>query len=227
MNITYEDFIGAVKENDGETLPTVGGRKTFRLNQTASGVSFTPTSSGKVRQLNRASVQGYLDDFNRSQSTKTTDYVEDHRNQSYVLTIIRLILGQRLDAPEIDDGTGVSTEIDSEFDAPEGKEKVRSHRTRERSRELVRLAKAVFRQKHNRLFCEVCGFDFGRVYGELEFIEVHHLIPLCDLKPGHKTKLSELAMVCPNCHRMLHRGNPWPTMEGLRARMRSSRRHHQ
>lgn len=50
-------------------------------------------------------------------------------------------------------------------------------------------------------------------------LEVHHLIPLRDLKPGHKTKLSELAMVCPNCHRMLHRGSPWPSLEALRGRM--------
>lgn len=37
------------------------------------------------------------------------------------------------------------------------------------------------------------GFDFGQTYGEPDFIEVHHLIPLRDLKPGDKTKLSDLA----------------------------------
>jgi putative restriction endonuclease len=106
------------------------------------------------------------------------------------------------------------------FDAPEGAPTVRSHRRRERSREQVRMAKAIFRQKHGRLFCQVCEFDFGQTYGEPDFIEVHHLIPLRELKPGDKTKLSDLTMVCPNCHRMLHRGSPWPTIEALRATIR-------
>ena len=81
------------------------------------------------------------------------------------------------------------------------------------------MAKKVFQAKHGRLFCQVCGFDFGRTYGEPDFIEVHHLIPLKDLKEGQKTKLSDLAMVCPNCHRMLHRGSPWPTIEQLKQRL--------
>ena len=220
MKITYEDFIRAVQENDGEVLATAGGQATFLLERTKQGVSFTPESSGKPRQLNRESVERYLEFFNETQSTKTSDYSERHRNQSYVLAIIKLILGQQPNAPVVDDGTSEESEIDPEFDAPEGAPTVRSHRRRERSRELVRMAKAVFHQKHGRLFCQVCEFDFGRTYGEPDFIEVHHLIPLRDLKPGHKTKLSELAMVCPNCHRMLHRGSPWPTIDALRATIR-------
>lgn len=220
MKITYEDFIRAVQENDGEVLATAGGQATFLLKRTKQGVSFTPESSGKPRQLNRESVERYLEFFNETQSTKTSDYSERHRNQSYVLAIIELILGQQPNAPVVDDGTNEDSEIDPEFNAAEGVPTVRSHRRRERSRELVRMAKAVFRQKHGRLFCQVCELDFGRTYGEPDFIEVHHLIPLRDLKPGHKTKLSELAMVCPNCHRMLHRGNPWPTVDALRATIR-------
>jgi 5-methylcytosine-specific restriction endonuclease McrA len=216
MMITYEDFIQAVQENDGEVLATAGGQATFLLERTNQGVSFTPESSGKPRQLNRGSVERYLEFFNKTQSIKTSDYSERHRNQSYVLAIIKLILGQQPNAPVVDDGINEEAEIDPEFNAPEGSPTVRSHRRRERSRELVRMAKAVFRQKHGRLFCLVCEFDFGRTDGEPDFIEVHHLIPLCDLKAGHKTKLSDLAMVCSNCHRMLHRGSPWPTIEALR-----------
>jgi predicted HNH restriction endonuclease len=218
MKITYQKFIQAVQENDGEELATAGGQATFLLQRTKQGVAFTPKSSGKPRLLNRESVESYLVYFNRTQSTTTSDYSERHRNQSYVLAIFKLILGQQSDAPVIDDGRSEESEIDPEFDAPEGAPIVRSHRRRERSRELVRMAKAVFRKRHGRLFCQVCEFDFGQTYGEPDFIEIHHLTPLRDLKLGHKTKLSDLAMVCPNCHRMLHRGSPWPTMAELKQR---------
>ncbi|ODA35047.1 hypothetical protein A6X21_04780 [Planctopirus hydrillae] len=120
----------------------------------------------------------------------------------------------------IDDGTNVIGEIDLEFSAPEGDLTVRTHRRRERSRELVRIAKQLFRnQNDGRLFCEVCGFDFGKFYDEPDFIEAHHRIPLCDVAPGAITKPSDLAMVCANCHRMLHRGSPWPTIEDLKRRV--------
>ncbi|MEU6849010.1 HNH endonuclease [Actinacidiphila alni] len=31
------------------------------------------------------------------------------------------------------------------------------------------------------------------------------------------TKLSDLALICSNCHRMIHRSAPWPTPTELRA----------
>lgn len=57
------------------------------------------------------------------------------------------------------------------------------------------------------LKCEVCGFDFGKTYGELGagYIEVHHKKPVSD---GERiTDINEdLVMLCSNCHRMIHRG---------------------
>ena len=58
------------------------------------------------------------------------------------------------------------------------------------------------------LSCEVCGFNFSERYGRLgnSYIEVHHKIPLHSLDeeivPNPKT---DMACVCSNCHRMLHR----------------------
>lgn len=219
MKITWKQFVRVVEENDGEVLPTVGGRKRFRLERTERGVCFTPLSSKKPRLLRQDHIEDYLKVFNHTQSLNTSTYSKDFRNQSYTLAIIKLILGQDPYAELIDDGTNPTGEIDPEFSAQEGKEKVRSHRRRERSRELVRMAKKVFQATHGRLFCQVCGFDFGETYDEPDFIEVHHLIPLKELKEGQKTKLSDLAMVCPNCHRMLHRGLEWPTIEALKMRV--------
>ncbi|MES3091908.1 HNH endonuclease [Sphingomonas aerolata] len=57
------------------------------------------------------------------------------------------------------------------------------------------------------LACEVCGFDFEAAYGGLGagYIEVHHTKPVHMLTPGTKTKLADLALLCANCHRMMHR----------------------
>jgi predicted HNH restriction endonuclease len=219
-DITWNQFVRVVEENDREVLPTIGGRKTFRLQRTERGVCFTPRSSGFPRKLNSWDIERYLAVFNETKSFNTSDYTENFRNQSYVLAIIKLIVGQGKRAKLVDDGTSTSGEIDPQFSAQEGKIKVLSHRRRERSRELVEMAKAKFKAEHRRLFCQVCRFDFGKTYGEPDFIEVHHLIPLRDLKEGQRTKLSDLALVCPNCHRMLHRGSLWPSLDELRLRLK-------
>ncbi len=55
--------------------------------------------------------------------------------------------------------------------------------------------------------CAVCGFDFGRVYGE-EFagkIEVHHITPISEIGEAYVVDPArDLVPVCPNCHMMLH-----------------------
>src|SRR5665213_163143 len=105
---------------------------------------------------------------------------------------------------------------DIEF--PEGKKYQVLHFERERNYKLVREAKARFKRKYGKLYCEACEFDFKNKYGQagVDFIEVHHLRPVSELKAGDRTKLSELALVCSNCHRMLHRQRPWPTIAALR-----------
>jgi hypothetical protein len=55
-----------------------------------------------------------------------------------------------------------------------------------------------------------CGFNFAAVYGRrgAEFIEVHHLKPLSWTENGELRKTNpktDMAVVCSNCHRMIHR----------------------
>jgi 5-methylcytosine-specific restriction enzyme A len=83
------------------------------------------------------------------------------------------------------------------------------HRRREASVRTWKI-KAVLWQ-HNTLKCEVprCGFNFAVTYGELgkEFAHVHHLKPLSEAPAeGRKIELKDLAIVCANCHAMIHRG---------------------
>lgn len=106
-----------------------------------------------------------------------------------------------------------STPEDGEEGKVEGRLLYRVHKTRERGRGEEKK-RAVLRAT-GRLECEVCGFDFLLTYGERGrgFAECHHTLPLSD--GTRTTYLRDLAIVCANCHRMLHRGDLL-SVEGLR-----------
>ena len=56
--------------------------------------------------------------------------------------------------------------------------------------------------------CFVCGFNFENEYGELgkNFIHVHHLRPLADIRVNYVVNpIDDLRPICPNCHAMIHR----------------------
>lgn len=91
MKISYSQFLAAVDANKAEVLPTVGGRANFTAALTNRGVQFTPTSSGKPRPLSAVQIEPYLEYFNSTGSTTTTDYAS-HRNPSYVLAIFKIII---------------------------------------------------------------------------------------------------------------------------------------
>ena len=105
---------------------------------------------------------------------------------------------------------------------PEGRVLTRLHLLRERSRALVERKRERTLARTGRLACEVCDFDFARVYGELGigFVECHHLVPLAELPRVRTTRLTDLAIVCANCHRMLHRTRPTITIIELRTLIR-------
>lgn len=107
--------------------------------------------------------------------------------------------------------------IEEEVTGEEGGLVLRIHKRRERDRKLVR-AKINQAAKNGPLLCEVCGFDFEATYGNLGsgYIEVHHLNPVHLMKPGMKTRLDDLALLCANCHRMAHRKNTTVSIKELR-----------
>ena len=103
-------------------------------------------------------------------------------------------------------------------DFAEGRLLERLHKSVERNASLVKRKKSQVVKKHGQLACEVCGFDFEEVYGELgkDFAECHHLVPLSELRFETRTRLSDLAIVCANCHRMIHRAQPMPSIDDLK-----------
>jgi len=88
-----------------------------------------------------------------------------------------------------------------------GKVIYKLHKLRERNSKVNNKKKESYFKENGKLNCEVCDFDFHKVYGDIGkgFIEVHHTIPLLELDSESKTELKDLALVCSNCHRMLHR----------------------
>ncbi len=94
----------------------------------------------------------------------------------------------------------------------------KQHKYKERNPTAVKKKKRKVLNEQGYLKCEVCGFVFQDFYGELgtEYIECHHIIPLADINIERATKMEELALVCSNCHRMLHRKRPWITISELK-----------
>lgn len=102
---------------------------------------------------------------------------------------------------------------------PEGAEKRHLHLIRERNQTVVLKAKRLGLERDPLLRCEVCGFSFVETYGELGmgFIKAHHKQPVAELKPGDRTRVEDIALVCANCHDMLHRGDRTLTLDELRS----------
>jgi len=119
---------------------------------------------------------------------------------------------------------GALSPKDAEADDPEvtqaeeGAILTRTHRRRERSTKLRKAKKKKVIETTGRLACQACDLDFGERYGSRAegFIECHHIVPLHSLKPGQRTKLEDLAVLCSNCHRVLHLRKPWLTVEQLK-----------
>lgn len=111
---------------------------------------------------------------------------------------------------------------DDEESAVEGRIVFRLHRVRERDPALARKKKEEVKRQTSRLACEVCDLDFSERYGELgeDFIECHHTMPL-GVGTERETRTSDLAVVCSNCHRMIHHAQPMLTPDELRNRLRN------
>jgi hypothetical protein len=108
-------------------------------------------------------------------------------------------------------------QVDPEEEFREGQRKLRIHHDIERNTKAIRQKKALMLAENGCLKCEVCGFDFVETYGEIGkgFAECHHRTPIHTLIEVSTITLDQLAIVCSNCHRMLHRP-PYLITEQLR-----------
>lgn len=120
------------------------------------------------------------------------------------------------------DSTPPDTQEEEEYQAPEGRILFRQHRRRERDPKLVRQKKGQVWRRTGRLACEVCDFDSAESYGLDGVIDIHHVVPL-HVAGESVTRLGDLAVVCPTCHRVLHRHRPIITPAQLRAKREGRR----
>jgi hypothetical protein len=102
-------------------------------------------------------------------------------------------------------------------DFAEGRRKSREMFFFARNRRLTERARALHGTK-----CIACKFDFEKEYGDVGrgYIECHHLDPLSERSDRFwtddmVTNVHRVAMVCANCHRMIHRRRPAYTLEDI------------
>jgi 5-methylcytosine-specific restriction protein A len=109
---------------------------------------------------------------------------------------------------------GGTSELEPETNAEAGTTEARTleerrrsffHKRVERNAKLSKEAKRIHGYS-----CQVCGFNFAAHYGALGegYIEAHHKVPLSEIPDDGAVELSpkeDFAVVCANCHRMLHR----------------------
>ena len=130
--------------------------------------------------------------------------------------IVNKKTGQRI-------GIEPEDEDDSEFYA-EGRAYYALHRKLERNPKIAKKVKNKRLKEQGDLCCDVCGFSFHKRYGAIGigFIEAHHTLPVASLKGRRSTKLADMALVCSNCHRMLHRSTPLLSIADLRKRLQKA-----
>jgi hypothetical protein len=100
---------------------------------------------------------------------------------------------------------------EGDFSAKEGDIKLHFHKRRERNSKLAKLRKEKEKREKGVLECCACGFDFSAIYGiyGTDYIECHHIVALSDLSSTTQTRLSDLELVCSNCHSMIHKKTPF------------------
>ena len=115
-------------------------------------------------------------------------------------------------------GTPAPVSHDDDMAFAEGNQALKEHLVRERNQTLVKRKRESVLKATGRLRCEACDFDFLDRYGELGrgFAEVHHRVGLSHHSNEVITRLEDLAVVCSNCHRMLHRRKPLLSVKALR-----------
>lgn len=111
-----------------------------------------------------------------------------------------------------------AAEEDDDIAATEGRLLIRRHVARERDARLRKRKIESVRKLSIPIACEVCGFDFEQTYGERghDYIDCHHIVPL-HVTGVRSNRIDELALLCANCHRMIHVRPPWLSPADLKA----------
>lgn len=95
----------------------------------------------------------------------------------------------------------------------------------ERNKKARQACINYYRKKNGgRIKCEICGFDFGEVYGEefMGVIHVHHLVEISSIGNEYKVDaIKDLIPICPNCHAIVHSKKEPYTPDEIRAMLKN------
>ena len=122
------------------------------------------------------------------------DPVETARLARIIRSSVELITEDDLEMPE-----------EFEDDFYEGRSAYVLHRKIERD---SKLRKKVLKQRSpENLVCDICDFSRPLLPVEVQesFFEVHHVVPLSILTEVKSYKMADLAFLCANCHRGIHK----------------------
>ena len=115
----------------------------------------------------------------------------------------------------------ITTNSETEPVGIEGGSALAEHIIYERDPDFVKKIKEKAIEENKMLNCEVCDFSFLHTYGEIGagFIEAHHKKPLSERENKSVTRKEDIALVCSNCHKMLHKRDPIYSIEELRRKI--------
>lgn len=110
---------------------------------------------------------------------------------------------------------------DVELSAIEGEPRLFFHLRRERSAVLRKAKIQTLLATGGLPSCEACGLTTQLAFPGLnqEILEVHHRLPLSASPGAVPVTLSDLALLCPNCHRAVHRTKPMLSVEAFRTQV--------
>jgi 5-methylcytosine-specific restriction protein A len=126
----------------------------------------------------------------------------------------------------IDADVDTQTDVTEEFALPAAATVIETrkyayHRKIERNRTAAKNAK-----KFHGTRCQACDLDFEERYGKIGkgFIEAHHLRPIATLEEGVPVPYdvaADFAVLCANCHRMIHRTDDPSNLSLFRTKLAS------
>jgi 5-methylcytosine-specific restriction protein A len=149
-------------------------------------LNFSGITQGNACKIANISNIGNIDEFQFDIWKRFTQHFISSEQQSATITSA-IISELQITNPDIS--------------VTEGELRLVAHLVKERNQKIVKEKKQQAHQS-NTLHCEVCTFSFSEKY-QSNFIECHHLSPIGQ-SGVRETKLEDLALVCANCHRMLH-----------------------
>lgn len=150
---------------------------------------------------------------NFNQSTRKTDV-------KYLKEVLNLIISKTKSLQNIENYE-LPEEIEDCDGIFEGAKKTITINAYERNRQSRQQCIDYYKKKNNGVLkCEICSFDFSKVYGD-DFghcINVHHIVELSEIGEEYNVDpVNDLLPVCPNCHMILHTRKPAYTPEEIQS----------